>query len=469
MSNMLRILHPPGYMEERSYIFRIIFEEFLGLSYEYQESSGDAVQIRLAYAPEGGVLIWPDILFQINAEDWLTECSLPKAPLLVWNVNNDLPEVNLMKGSIPVIYGKPIDGRSWFIQKGKVIQLGLDIAGSVFFMLTRYEEAVLPFRDEHSRFPAKASLAYREGFLDRPIVDEYVEILWACMKRLWPGLKRKEQSYRVCLSHDVDHPLGAVNKRWLQVLRNIAGDLVWRKDASLAYRRAVAKCSGRYDLDPYNTFDLIMDVSERYGLRSAFYFKTDSSNSQFDETYSLDLPWIQELLLRIHERGHEIGLHSSYEAYKDPARTRAEFKALLQLAERLGIVQETWGGRQHYLRWENPITWQIWEDAGLNYDTTVGFAEHVGFRCGTCREFPVFNLRTRKALRLRERPLIVMDATLLAPQYMALKFEQALEKIERLSDTCRRYGGNFTLLWHNTSFLHPYHRKLYLRILEVVA
>ena len=27
--------------------------------------------------------------------------------------------------------------------------------------------------------------------------------------------------------------------------------------------------------DPYNTYDLIMDISERHGLVSAFYFKAD--------------------------------------------------------------------------------------------------------------------------------------------------------------------------------------------------
>jgi len=466
---MLRILHPPGYMKERSYIFRIIFEEFLGLSYECLECPGDTAQIRPAQVCEEGVLSWPDILFQTSPKNWLTEASLPKTPLPVWNVSRDLPEVILVKETIPVIYGRLVNGKSWFVQNEKIIQLGVDILGSVFFMLTRYEEVVLPFRDEHGRFPAKMSLAYREGFLDRPIVDEYVEILWACMKRLWPRLKRKDRNYQVFLSHDVDCLAGAMGKPWISVLRGISGDLAKRRDLGLAWRRFKAKVTGQYAVDPANTFDFIMNASEQYGLKSAFYFKTDSSDSRFDENYSLDSPWARKLLSRIHKRGHEIGLHTSYNAYKDPVQTRAEFETLLRVADKLHIVQDQWGGRQHYLRWENPITWQIWEDAGLNYDTTVGFAEHVGFRCGTCRDFPVFNLRTRKALRLRERPLIVMDATLLAPQYMALKFEQALEKIERLSDTCRRYGGNFTLLWHNTSFLHPYHRKLYLRILEVVA
>ncbi|WP_427365244.1 DUF7033 domain-containing protein [Candidatus Caldatribacterium saccharofermentans] len=167
-----------------------------------------------------------------------------------------------------------------------------------------------------NRFPAGASLAYREGFLDRPIVDEYVEILWACMKRLWPWLRRKEWNYQVFLSHDVDCLAGTIDKPWLNVLKGIGGDLVKRKDLSLAWRRFRAKVTGNYAVDPVNTFDFIMNVSERYGLKSAFYFKVGSGDSRFDENYSLDSPWVQELLSRIHKRGHEIGLHTSYNAYK---------------------------------------------------------------------------------------------------------------------------------------------------------
>ncbi len=69
---------------------------------------------------------------------------------------------------------------------------------------------------------------------------------------------------------------------------------------------------------------------------------------------------------------------------------------------------------------------------------------HVGFRCGTCREFPVFDLRTRKALRLLERPLIAMDVTLLSQKYMALQPKRALDWIERLSDACHLLEGTFT-------------------------
>lgn len=94
-------------------------------------------------------------------------------------------------------------------------------------------------------------------------------------------------------------------------------------------------------------------------------------------------------------------------------------------------------------------------------------ADHAGFRCGTCHEFPVFNLRTRKMLELRERPLIAMDTTL--ENYMALSPRGILEKICYLSSVCRRYGGTLTLLLHNTSLMSERQKQLYLKMLEMIT
>jgi len=452
---------PRGRDAEREYILSVVLTDFLGVS--WRREFRDGTTVRIAVSGASGELILPDILFSYPDFLWLKAESLPETPLPIWDTNEIPVPLEVTSRYLSVIYG---DRRPRACCSSNTIYLPIDVFGSAFFMLARYEELVKPDRDEYNRFPAHASLAYQEGFLERPIVDEYVEILWACMQRLWPWLKRKERSYQVHLSHDVDHPLSAANKPWVQVLRGIAGDLVKRKDLKLAYRRFMAKYSKDPDIDPFNTFGFIMDMSEQHGLKSAFYFKAASTNDQFDEDYALDSPWIQGLLQRIHERGHEIGLHASYEAYRDPLQIQSEFGTFLSVVEKLGIRQKRWGGRQHYLRFEAPTTWQAWENVGLDYDATVGFADHVGFRCGTCHEYPVFNLKTRRILRLRERPLIVMDTTLL--NYMSLRPKQVLEKIERLSNICRKYGGIFSLLWHNTSLIQSWERQLYLEILRVI-
>src|SRR5205823_4239631 len=78
--------------------------------------------------------------------------------------------------------------------------------GGAFFLLTRYEEEVLTERDEHGRFPAALSLAARERFLDRPLVNEYAELLWRELRLLWPRLDRRRREFRLLPSHDVDVP-----------------------------------------------------------------------------------------------------------------------------------------------------------------------------------------------------------------------------------------------------------------------
>ena len=165
------------------------------------------------------------------------------------------------------------------------------------------------------------------------------------------------------------------------------------------------------------------------------------------------------LLRSLHERGHEIGLHPSYRTFRDGEQTLREFQALRRACEEEDIDQPAFGGRQHYLRWENPITWQNWEDAGLAYDSTLSFADRAGFRCGVCFEYPVFNLRTRRSLKLRESPLIAMDASLL--EYHRLSLEQATAQLLELKRRCRLFEGEFTLLWHNDRLLSRRARKAY--------
>jgi len=350
-----------------------------------------------------------------------------------------------------------------------MVTINFDILGSIFYILTRAEEIANPTRDEHGRFSAVASHAYQNGYLDRPVVDEYIEILWWCMKRLWPGLERKPRQFRMVLTHDVDSPFAEAFSPPARVLRSFGGDILKRKDPARAFRRLgnwAATKRGDFKRDTNYTFDRIMDISEKHGLQSAFYFKTACTTPEFDSDYPIDHPYLRRMLREIHERGHEIGFHPSYETYRDAVRTRWEFESLLQVCESEGIHQGAWGGRQHFLRWEAPITWRNWAEAGLDYDSTLSYADCAGFRCGTCHEFPVFDLEQGKVLPLIERPLIVMEGSLFGKNYMCLTHEEALASAKRLKYQCRKYGGAFTLLWHNSSFLSEKDWELYEEIIR---
>jgi hypothetical protein len=443
----LAVSTPSNLVPERAYAVDVVLSEFLGLEYRHEPGAGDRVEIRLDGA---------DARLELADDFFGRGTVLPGEPLARWDAARVLPEATLVEPILPVLFGtEPYHGPG---------RLGLDVFGAAFFMLTRYEELTSGQRDEHERFPAPASIAAREGFLHRPIVNEYAEILWAALARIWPRLERQPRTYRERPTHDVDHPLTADRQARRQLV-SMAGDLIRRGDAALSVRRLLWLARGaRPEGDPLNTFDLLMDLSEERGLVSAFYFIAGPTQAPLDGDYSLGASWIRSLLGRIHARGHEIGLHTSYGTFRDPERTRAEAERLRRICREEGIEQEAWGGRQHYLRWENPGTWQNWEDAGLDYDSTVGFADSPGFRSGTCFEHPVFNLETRRALRLRERPLIVMEQSALS--YLGLGEEEALDLVGDLRVVCKRFGGDFVFLWHNSQVVGRRASRMYEQALD---
>jgi hypothetical protein len=467
---MIRISHPATYLPERRYIFDVIVGEFLALDHHLEIHKDKNVRVSLLSDNVGTSLVISDIFFQTTENEWLTTSALPKQPLQIWKLPPSLASIQVTSRSLPVIFGESLDAASleYYQENESGAHLGLDVFGSAFLLLTGYEELAKDDRDEHDRFPAHASLSYQESFLDRPIINEYVEVLWAVFTRLWPSLQRKLHTYQVRLSHDVDFPLCPSGNRPTRVLLSTMADLIKRQDISLAAHRLHAflqRWRGSFEKDPCNTFDFIMDVSEKLGRQSSFNF-ISGHYPDSDHEYRIIDPWIRKLLKKIHERGHEIGLHPSYDTYRDPVRTRQEFLNLRAVLEKDHIEQQEWGGRQHYLRWANPVTWQNWEDAGLDYDSTLGFPDHPGFRCGVCYEFPVFNLITRQTMKLRERPLLIMEEALISR--IGHSRDVSESKLGALVAACQLCKGEMTLLWHNNNLISKRQKILYTQICQLL-
>lgn len=339
-----------------------------------------------------------------------------------------------------------------------------DILGLTYWMLSRQEEVGRTDLDAHARFPATSSHAYRHGYLERPVVDEWLNVLGQAIQRVWPKIVINQHEFGVKVSHDVDAPSRYGFASIGGLVRGMCGDVFKRGDLVGAIRAAwLWKKKGKVlePRDPFNTFKWIMDLSERYGLISAFYFICGHTDPH-DADYSPEDLRIRNLMKEIHARGHEIGLHPSYQSYLNPEMIRREAELLRRLCAAEGIKQSKWGGRMHYLRWEQPTTLRAWAAAGMSYDSTLGYADRPGFRCGTCFEYSAFDPVAQEELPLRVRPLVLMECSLIEKRYLGLGTSQsALDKALALKDACRRVGGTFTLLWHNSSLRTVDYKTLY--------
>jgi hypothetical protein len=457
----LNVEIPAQYEPERAYAARAVLGSLLGYEPRVRVTATD--RVRIGVPGESGRLILDDGLFATPGAQWLAPDSVPSRIAGFCNVDGALADARVVDKRLPVLFGDG-SGQPLFEHdpEASTAELHLDVLGGAFFGLTRYEERAdgRP-GDEHGRFPANASLAKRAGFLRRPIVDEYAEVLRSALHVIWPRLPKPPREGAVWLTHDVDWPLVTLRRSAREIARSAAADIVARHSPALAHQRVRAWRLGRrgdFRADPGDTFDFLASVAEAAGVPATFTF-LPAGGAALDGRYRLSDPWIRRLLRRLAGAGHEIGFHASYDSYDDPGRIRAEFETLRREAALLGIHQPAWRGRQHFLRWRNPVTWRAWSDAGLALDSSVAFAEAPGFRAGTCHAYPVFDLDQRRELPLVELPLTLMDVS--ATRYERLDYNRTVELARELGTACRRVGGTFVLLWHNDAVMVERSRLLY--------
>lgn len=422
---MIKICIPNNNFEERKYIIDFFFDTFLGIPYELiiNDSQSDYL---ISY--QDCTIIIRDHFWgkyeQVNS--YLTMEALPKDITYVQNFF-------LSEKNIPVLYGN-----SELLVSEKNIVCGIDLFASSFFMLVRWEEYVNQVKDLHDRFPGIESVACKFNFLHRPIVNEYGEMLWRMLVYIGVKEKRKKKNFNLKLTHDIDFLQYPIRKN----IRILVGDILKRKQWDIAWYR-VKNLIGN---DPFDCYDWLMDLSERAGVQSHFYFMSCFQNSPLKDTeFYLKKKKYKEVIAQIKNRKHIIGFHPGYYTYNNYNLWKEE-KNVLEHFSNLEVKE----GRQHYLRMNIPLTMKIWSENNMCIDSSFGYADYEGFRCGTGDMFPVFDFLLRKSLRLYECPLIVMDGTLCG--YRKYSIEKSYEVISYYFRISQKYNSTLTLLFHNTSF-----------------
>lgn len=466
--SMLNIKIPNLCRSEQHYALDIMLREFLGLEFVVETYSGEVIEIARS-DDLGKVNCCPakmtlDIsFFQQAKKAWLKPESMPDLPLKSWIPAKDGVNANLIEASLPVIYGLP-----GLVKNGEHFHLNIDIFGSAFFMLSRYEELVSKDRDQHNRFPSSGSVAFKENFLDRPIINEYLEILWECLHQLWPDLKRKERQANNFITCDADWPFDPTIYSLKGAVIKSARLLIKEMNPIASMRSLFAYITNKLGLklnDSYvNSINWMMEVNEAAGNSMAFYFITKNT-SKLDTMEDFDSFKMRALFREISNRGHEIGIHPGYETYNNPENFKKTVDELRRLLEQEGIQQNSIGGRQHFLRWDAAQTPHLWEQNGLAYDSTLSYADRSGFRSGICYDYKMYDIVNRQPFKLKQLPLIVMESTVIAQRYEGLGYSRAsFDRFMYFKNTCHKYSGTFSLLWHNCHFENKKDKIFYMNL-----
>jgi hypothetical protein len=445
---MYKIRVPNNNKAERRYIIEVVFAEFLNVKFEIEFN--DDIDVYEIIISETKKIIIKDCFFRHYPVDlsYLKSKAIPKR--IIYGHNR------FVQGDdIPIIYGD-----AEIEESNGVITCGIDIFASSYYMLSRWEEFVIEDRDIHKRFPATKSLAFKADFLNRPVVNEYVFMLLNMLRYLDEAYISINQGFKFQITHDIDDV--RYWKKGKSFIKNVAHTLLREKNLlqtiSDSYCYLLTKAGSKKD--PYHCFNKIMDTSDKFGLKSHFYFMNGGSSQLYENRYKLKD--VDKIINDIVQRGHYIGYHASYNSYINLSMFKEEKAGIEKCVE-----TEINEGRQHYLRFSVPETWQVWDDAGMKYDSTCGFAEMIGFRSGTGNDYTTFNILTQKKLNVKERPLIIMDDTLFG--YNNFSIIKAINKTKEIIDVCKKYNTKCTHLTHNTYFRFKGFYKYYTTVLEYVT
>lgn len=326
-----------------------------------------------------------------------------------------------------------------------------DLVASAFFWLAGWQEHVIRQRDQHGRFPFDASLQKAWGLARRPVVEAYRERLARRIEetgvptqwRTWDGRR-----WAFCPTHDIDYlkkwRMGSFGRAMLGSLFARTGAVRQRHRRRL--RQALRETATGTDAFRTSLRRLREETTQRGGCNT--FFLKAGAHGERDVRYRLDDPLLQREIQAMKQRDIEIGLHPSYHAHAHGAYFREERARFVE-----AVGEKPVSVRQHYLRYELPRTSRLQEDAGLRIDSTLGFAQQVGFRRCTCQPFQIFDVSTNAPLALWEMPLILMDTTLFT--HWGLSDQEAWDITKELLDACRRFRGAAVMLWHNTCWDEP--------------
>lgn len=315
-------------------------------------------------------------------------------------------------------------------------QFGGDVFATIFFLLSRIEEyqARPTHCDPHGMLREQFHWSVRYGLEQRPVLDLLVNHFWEVL-----DIPKSIPAVPSRMTHDLDAlrmfpSLYRFSRGVARLVRMRRWDRVfwWIKQGYYVQ-------SGRRR-DPFDTFDRMLTTTP--DSTKVLYLMAGGS-TRFEGFYQLNDAALVPVLQLARRRGYQFGLHPSYHTCQNYEMLTQEKE---RLEERLG--ESIHRARQHFLRFDVGQTPLILERSGITEDSTLGYQNRIGFRCGTRRPFQLYSLAEERTTNVMEVPFGVMDSAL-----MTQADHSAIEALRILSSFLKDNADDSLVFnVHNSSF-----------------
>ncbi len=331
------------------------------------------------------------------------------------------------------------EGHPVFFRSDEHASFPFDPFAAIFYFISRYEEYLHYVGDLYDRFRAHESLAYKNGFLQEPLVDRWCLWIRDALKAMHPEYEFPEREFSFVSTIDIDNAYAYRQKGMMRTLGGYLRSLMMLDLSEIKERTRVLLGLQK---DPFDTYPYQLEMKARYDLAQIYFFLlADYGYNDKNVPYTSDQ--LRSLIKHLADHAY-VGIHPSFNSNRYPEKLRTEMGRLADIVKR-----EVIRSRQHFLILDLPYTYRRLLDLGVKEEYSMGFAAEVGFRAGTATPFFFYDLEMDQVTKMKVYPFTVMEATL--KYYMEQSPEQSLATIKRLIASVKEVGGTFISLWHNES------------------
>ena len=354
--------------------------------------------------------------------------SIPDTGML-WQ--KDIVKTVPQKGSwkdLPTLFAMP----------GKEYTLPFDFFSAVFYLLSRYEEYHSFNADKHGRYPATNSILYKNGWLNRPIADEWV---FAFRKQLQAalGMNIPATPYLFQPTYDIDMAYSHLHKGVGRIVGAYVRALLKGDVKQISERTQVLK---KKQKDPYDSFRWLRQLHKEYDHKPLYFILSSAQTTAFDKNIHPRHPAMVRVIKNVAKDG-SVGIHPSYYSGENN-KIGKEKKMLEEIIGRSIHIS-----RQHYIRIKMPDTYRMLVKNDITEDYSMGYGVHLGFRAGTGNSFFWFDIEQDSISTLRIHPFCFMDTT--AHYEAKLSAMEAFEKLHAMSKVLEQTGSTMITIFHNFS------------------
>jgi hypothetical protein len=348
------------------------------------------------------------------------------------------------------------DDTKCFFATGEKSALPFDVFAASFYLLSRYEEYLPHVKDDYGRFTASESIAFKNNFLQQPVVDIWAYKLKAVLEEKFEDFNFPDRIYKVQPVIDVPRAYYFKKKGLIRTFGGVFNDLI-RFRLRRLYQRAMV-LSG-FKRDPHDTFKWIINKQKHCDFKFVVLFLI-GDYSTYDKNININKKEFVSLIKSVADYC-KVGLKASYFALDDISILKKEKKNMEAI-----VNYELQASRHSFSKLNLPKSYRHLVELEIHQDFTRGYIKALGFRAGTCTPFLFYDLDYEVQTPLQIHSFHCLDSAL-------LKYQSQLDKkeaLQRIIKQVKQVNGTFTPIFHNYSFsddaLWKGYRELFTLILD---